>query len=117
MMMTIELRANQVLMNEGDPSDMLYLLHSGELAIYKYDPKAKVHNLIAYVEPGEMVGEMSFLDNLPRSATVKAKTDCILRMMNRANFEKILATQDPFVHNLVLTLSDRLRKTNKKIHF
>ncbi len=112
----MELKKNQILMNEGDSSDVLYLLHSGELAIYKYDPTTKSHNIIAHVEPGEMVGEMSFLDNLPRSATVKAKTDCILRMMNRADFERILTTQDPFVHNLVLTLSERLRKANKKIH-
>ena len=116
MQVTIELKKDQVLMNEGDPSDLLYLLHSGELAVYKYDKVSKSHNVIGYIEPGEMVGEMSFLDNLPRSATIKAKTDCILRVMNRRDFEKILSTQDPFVHNLVLTLSGRLRKANKKIH-
>lgn len=117
MLVKIELKKDQVLMKEGDPSDVLYLLQSGELAVYKYDPAAKAHNVIGHIQPGEMVGEMSFLDNLPRSATIKATADCVLQMMNRGNFDKILTSQDPFIQNLVHTLSERLRKTNRKIHF
>ena len=116
MMVQIELLKNQVLINEGETSDVLYILTSGELAVYKYDTIAKKNNLIGYIQAGEMVGEMSFLDSLPRSATVKANTDCQLKMMNRPSFDALLKSQDIFMQNLVNTLSDRLRKTNRKIH-
>jgi hypothetical protein len=115
--MQIQLNVDQVLMNEGDPSDVLYLLLSGELAVYKYDPISKAHNKIGHVQPGELVGEMSFLDNLPRSATIKATTNCLLKMINRPAFNDMFKAQDPMMQNLVSTLSERLRKSNKKIHF
>lgn len=117
MLVKIELKKDQVLMKEGDTSDVLYQLVSGELAVYKYDQLGKVHNSIGFIQPGEMVGEMSFLDNLPRSATIKANSDCVLQMMNRSDFDKVFKSQDIFIQNLVHTLSERLRKTNKKIHF
>lgn len=117
MKMEMKINKGQVLINEGEPSDCIYMLNSGELAIYKYDPTAKRHNVIARVLPGEIVGEMSFLDNLPRSASVKAQTDCDVTVMNRAAFESMLSTQEPMIQELIKTLADRLRKTNAKIKF
>ncbi|MFA6236189.1 MAG: cyclic nucleotide-binding domain-containing protein [Bacteriovorax sp.] len=116
MYIEMELKKGQVLINEGEPSDCIYFLRSGELAIYKYDSQSLGHNIIGHVEPGEMVGEMSFLDNLPRAATVKANTDCRVSIMNRAEFDKIFHAQDSMIQNLVKTLSERLRKTNSKVH-
>jgi CRP-like cAMP-binding protein len=117
MLVSLKLKKGQVLINEGDESDCVYILVAGELAIYKYDREAQRHNVIAHASPGEMVGEMSFLDNLPRSASVKATTDCELQMMNRTSFDNLLLTQDKFIQNLIKTLSDRLRKANQKIRF
>ena len=115
MLVSLKIKKGQVLINEGDESDCVYILLSGELAIYKYDRETQRHNVIAHVSPGEMVGEMSFLDNLPRSASVKATTDCDLQMMNRESFDNLMLTQDKFIQNLLRTLSDRLRKANQKI--
>ncbi|MFZ4714398.1 MAG: Crp/Fnr family transcriptional regulator [Bacteriovoracaceae bacterium] len=115
MLVNITLKKGQILLNEGDPSDCLYFLKSGELAIYKFDQEHKRHNVIAHIEAGEMVGEMSFLDNLPRSASVKATVDSELAMMNREGFVTLLASQDKIIQNLVHTLSNRLRKANQKI--
>lgn len=111
----MEIKKDQVLMREGEPSDFIYVLVSGELSILKYNPKDKRHEHIAYIMPGEMVGEMSFLENEPRFATVKASTDCVVEMMNRATFEKLLSSQLPLIRNLVKTLSQRVREATKKI--
>lgn len=115
MYIDMQLLRGQVLINEGEASDCLYFLKSGELAIYKFDKKAERNNLIGYVEPGEIFGEMSFLNNLPRSASVKANTTCQIAIINRAHFDKMFATQDPLMQTLVKTLSERLHKANSKL--
>jgi CRP-like cAMP-binding protein len=115
MYIDMQLLRGQVLINEGDASDCLYFLKSGELAIYKFDKKTARNNLIGYVEPDEIFGEMSFLNNLPRSASVKANTDCEIAIINRGDFNKIFATQDPLMQTLVKTLSERLHKANSKL--
>jgi CRP-like cAMP-binding protein len=115
MYIDMQLLRGQVLINEGDASDCLYFLKSGELAIYKFDKKAARNNLIGYVEPGEIFGEMSFLNNLPRSASVKANTDCEIAIINRSEFNKMFATQDALMQTLVKTLSERLHKANSKL--
>lgn len=115
MYIDVKLNKGEILINEGAASDCLYILKSGELAIFKYDPIEKRHNVIGHVQAGEMVGEMSFLDNMPRSASVRANTDCEVALLNRAEFEKILTGQDKMIQHLVKTLSERLRKTNNKV--
>lgn len=116
MFVEVNLKKGEVLINEGESSNSIFVLRVGELAIYKYDKEAALHNLIGHVQAGELVGEMSFLDNLPRSATVKANTDCVLSLINRHDFDKLISSQDALVQTLVKTLSERLRKTNRKIH-
>jgi CRP-like cAMP-binding protein len=115
MYIDMQLLRGQILINEGDASDCLYFLKTGELAIYKFDKKASRNNLIGHVEPGEIFGEMSFLNNLPRSASVKANTDCVVAIMNRSEFNKMFATQDPLMQTLVKTLSERLHKANSRL--
>jgi CRP-like cAMP-binding protein len=116
MLIEMKLMKGQVLINEGDASDCIYILKSGELGIYKYDFKLKKHQLISQVLPGEMVGEMSFLDNSPRSASVKAHADCVISILNRPAFDTIISTQHPLIQQLLKTLSLRLRKSNEKIN-
>ena len=110
MMIEMTLKQGEVLISEGESSHAIYLLRSGELASYKYDKDQERHNSIGHVQAGELVGEMSFLDNLPRSATVKANTDCVVAILNRAEFDKLFSSQDQLMQTLVKTLSERLRK-------
>lgn len=116
MFVDVQLKKGEILISEGDSSDGIYILKSGELAIYKFEKDQQRHNVIGHVQPGELVGEMSFLDNLPRSATVKATTDCVVSLLNRSEFNKLFETQHPLMQTLIKTLSERLRKTNKKVH-
>ncbi len=116
MFIEMTLKQGEVLINEGESSNAIYILRTGELAIYKYDKEQTKHNTIGHVQAGELVGEMSFLDNLPRSATVKANTDCVISILNRAEFDKLFSSQDQLMQTLIKTLSERLRKTNRKVH-
>ena len=58
--------AGQVLFNEGDIGDSLYLVVDGEVGIIKDDIQ-----VLALNETGTCIGEMALIDDEPRSATVK----------------------------------------------
>lgn len=91
---------------------MFYLL-SGTLGVFKV--KGNKEQQIGTIYSGEVVGEMSFLDKEPRSASVKALTDCTLNIIPSEKFERALNAMPAWYKALVNTLLDRLRKANTRI--
>lgn len=61
----------EVIFNEGDTSTDLYLIIDGETSISKWDEEHHAQVPLGQIGQGQMLGEMSFLDKSPRSATVK----------------------------------------------
>ncbi|MGZ3806820.1 MAG: Crp/Fnr family transcriptional regulator [Bacteriovorax sp.] len=110
---TVRLRTNDYLMREGEESTEMYYLQSGTLAVYKRkgDQEHQIGNIIA----GELVGEMSFLDKQPRSASVKALSDCVLIVIPHETLEQTLSSMPKWFSALLHTLTDRLRKANARI--
>ena len=70
----IKLGPNEYLMREGEESTEMYYLQSGTLAVFKR--KGDQEHQIGTIIAGELVGEMSFLDRHPRSASVKSMSFC-----------------------------------------
>jgi CRP/FNR family cyclic AMP-dependent transcriptional regulator len=62
-----------------------------------------------------LVGEISFLDQEPRSATVKALTECELIQIPQETIDGIFKSQPKWLEILVKTLAERLRKANARI--
>lgn len=110
---TVNLKPNEYLMREGEESANMYYLQSGTLAIYKR--KGNVEHQIGTIYSGELVGEMSFLDKKPRSASVRAIQDCTLIIIPIDKFQKYLDGQPPWFRALITTLLDRLRRANTRI--
>ena len=113
MLIPIRIMPGDTLIREGEPSDCLYILKSGDLIVSKFAEGKPTQ--LGNIKPGESVGEMSFLDNLPRSATVKAVTPCELWMINRPQFEQELAKSGVFIQTILKALSGRLRRADKKL--
>ena len=65
------------------------------------------------IEAGELVGELAFLDQKTRSATVKALTDCQLVKLEYSEFQEMLAMQPKWMKKILLTLTTRLRKMSE----
>src|SRR5207248_8612971 len=59
--------------------------------------------------PGEFFGEMSLLDGEPRSATIKAKTDLRVLVIERLHFWKLLREVPGLTERMLVTLSRRIR--------
>ncbi len=107
------LKAGQILMQEGEKSQSMYWVHQGQLTVTRRRGDGDVH--LGNIYQGELVGELSFLDKEPRSATVKALTDAVLIEIPLETFDSIFKNQPKWLEVLVKTLSERLRHANARI--
>ncbi|MBY0516688.1 MAG: cyclic nucleotide-binding domain-containing protein [Bacteriovoracaceae bacterium] len=107
------IQKDDILIREGEHSAAMYWVQSGQLEVLKRKGNEEVK--LGFIYSGELVGEMSFLDGEPRSASVKAVTECELVEIPKDVFEKVFLSQPTWFQGLVKTLTERLRKTNAKI--
>ena len=106
--------ADDVLCAHGTPSDEMYVLISGELAIVTPDGTC-----VATVKPVTTVGEMGLVTRQVRAATVQATKPTKLLVLNKGQFE-ILLRNDPGVQariyrNIIGILSDRIVNDNVRM--
>ncbi len=109
----IFLQPDEILLREGEESSVMYYLNQGSLAIFKR--KGNGEQQIGTIYSGELVGEMSFLDKQPRSATVRAITECELVIIKGDKLEELLDKLPKWYRVLLVTLTERLRKANARI--
>jgi CRP/FNR family cyclic AMP-dependent transcriptional regulator len=97
----------EVLIEEGEQSDSLYVLLAGELKVFTRGDNGRelVYNLM---KPGEFFGEM-FLDGGPRSASVKAVCPSMCVVVGPEQFREFMAEYPEFAECLVLKLIARVR--------
>jgi CRP/FNR family cyclic AMP-dependent transcriptional regulator len=106
-----------VIIQEGDESESLYWLKSGLLIVVKQDPNNEGKEVtLGNINPGELFGEMSFLDKEPRSATVKALANSEILEIPKKKYYDMLMDQPKWMQKLIQNLVDRLRKTNTKVN-
>jgi SulP family sulfate permease len=111
-------RAGAVLFREGEPGDTLLILAEGTLVVTIRG--ADRHELfIGRLEPGEVAGEMAFLDPGPRSATVTAETDAVTYELSH-DAMNILRARAPGAYTAILTgatadVTRRLRWIDERI--
>lgn len=104
-------RAGRHVFNEGDPSDGLYVVQSGEVGIVT-EARGR-GRILARLGRGQCFGEMSILTGEPRSTGVVATLDCELLFLADAAFEDLLRRYPSVALSLGRTLSLRLRKANR----
>jgi CRP/FNR family transcriptional regulator, cyclic AMP receptor protein len=107
------LAPGDVLVKEGDESTSMYWLQTGSLVVTKTVDGKKV--TIDKIIAGQLVGEISFIDQKPRSATVSALEQSELIEIPRETFEKVFASQPAWFNALFRTLAERLRKADERI--
>lgn len=108
----IELEEGQTLIREGERDTRLYTVEQGVLEIV-----APGERVVAAVGPGEVIGEVSFIDDSPRLASVRAAAPSILRAWDKAALLHALGrdagTLARFSVALNQLLVERLRDTAK----
>jgi CRP-like cAMP-binding protein len=106
-------KSGQFLFKEGEPSRCMYLIKRGTIAIRKMKGSAFVE--IARVYANEVLGELSFFDRLPRSASAVALTEVEVLEINFEALDKIYAGVPDYMKSIMASVADRLRKANETI--
>jgi len=106
-------RAGHTLMTEEQPGDVVYIIAQGSVKIGAQEGGDDV--IIAVRGPGEIVGEMSVLDGMGRSATVTTQEACLLFWISRADFWSVLWEMPPFPLNMSRLLAQRLRVLTSQV--
>lgn len=105
-----------IAVNEGDPGDAMYLILEGEVRVRVL--RAGKESILATLKAGEFFGEVSLLDEGPRSADVVANERSTLLKISTASFAKLRreapALAEPFLFALSQILVGRLRVINKR---
>jgi CRP/FNR family cyclic AMP-dependent transcriptional regulator len=109
----LKLSPNQILMKEGENSHSMFWVQSGQLVVTKKRGVEEV--VLGHIYSGELVGELSFLDQGTRCATVKAVTECDVIVIPQETIDAMFKSQPKWLETLVKTLAERLRKANARI--
>jgi CRP/FNR family transcriptional regulator, cyclic AMP receptor protein len=110
--------SGKILIHEGKPVSSVYIVLDGKLSV---SAAALGDKDIAHLGSGEIVGEMSFIDARPPSATVKARESAVVFGIPRESLafklEQDVAFAARFYHALAVFLSDRLRSTVSRLGY
>ncbi len=104
-------KSNTVLFREGEPADRVFAIWSGRLRV-QHDIGIDQPLVLRDCFPGDVVGEISLLDNQPRSATVLVVEDSRLISLSREDFQRIIASKPEVTFDLLRALGHRLRSSS-----
>jgi len=110
-----EFRAGAVVVGQDDPGDSLFVLVEGKVKVVLFGKQGREIILTMFKTPGDFFGEMSLLDDEPRSATVVAVERSILFVLSRAAFRAHVEAQPRTALRVLQELSKRLRQADRVI--
>jgi CRP-like cAMP-binding protein len=103
-----------VIVFEDDPGDALYLVAKGQVKVVLIGEDGR-EVILSVLGEGNFFGEMSLIDEKPRSATVIAMVDSAVLVLRREDFQARLRTSPEIAIALLRELSRRLRRADEKI--
>ena len=115
-----ETHGDDFIFREGDRGDKFYLILDGAVRISR-TVSGMGEEALAILRPGQSFGEMSLIDDAPRSADARVHEPCRLFSIRKEDIEDLLFVDRDLAYellwNLVRLLSARLRETNDKMTF
>jgi signal transduction histidine kinase len=105
--------AGELVLREGAPGDSLYVVLEGELEVTKRQGGQDV--VLTVYEAGQFFGEMSLLEQAPRSASVRALRESRLLVISQAAFETLLSRSPSTSLRILNTVTFRLRSTESML--
>ncbi len=103
-------KPGDIIFEEGDIGDMAYLIINGEVEIFRSSGNRE--RVLATLDRGEIIGEMSLIDNSPRMASARSLTDLELSTISRDSLQQRLERleeNDRVLRRLIAVLVSRIR--------
>ena len=109
----VSIPAGQLVLQEGDPGDSLYVVLDGELEVTKRHGEQEV--LLAVYKAGQFFGEMALLEQAPRSASVRTLRESRLLLISQVAFQTLLSCSPSAPFKILRTVTSRLRSTESML--
>ncbi|HWD38010.1 MAG TPA: cyclic nucleotide-binding domain-containing protein [Fimbriimonas sp.] len=106
-------KKGDIFFRQGDDSDRVLRIHSGELEVIRENGNVSV--VLGHVREGEWLGEMGVIEERPRSATARATSDGSVEVLTAQAFLDQVSHDPALARDLILRLSIRLRKVEDRI--
>jgi CRP/FNR family cyclic AMP-dependent transcriptional regulator len=100
--------AGETIFQEGDPGDVMYGVQEGVVNVLSGEQALET------IGPGGIFGEMALIDHEPRSATVVAKTDCKLVIIDEPSFLFKVQHNPIFALYVMQVIAERLRRETRR---
>jgi len=110
---TKEFNKGDIIIKEGDPGREMYIIKSGSVDVIKSDGEREI--ILATLSRGDFFGEMAILENVYRTATVKARETSRLIVLTTGYFMIKLKKDPTFAFQIMQKMSTRIRILNEKI--
>lgn len=105
---------NSVILFEDDPGDSLYIVSAGQVKVVLIGEDGR-EVILSVLSDGDFFGEMSLIDDEPRSAHVIAMRDSRLLVLRRDDFQQQVQQHPSIALKLLKVLVQRLRRADAKI--
>ena len=105
----VRLSPGEKLFEEGSPGDRAYVIREGQIEILKSSSGRYV--LLAVREPGEVIGEIALLEETPRMAAARARTDSVLLAIHKERLDHLLSTSISAAGAMFHSILGRWRST------
>jgi CRP/FNR family cyclic AMP-dependent transcriptional regulator len=102
------------IVEQGKKSNALAIMLTGRARVVTTDDRGR-EVILATMQPGDYVGEMSLIDNEPHSATVRAEIQTDVLVLGRLEFARCLPENSSMSYAIMKGLVQRLRHADRKI--
>src|SRR5438876_10203632 len=110
----VDYKAGEVIFNERDHGDALYVVQEGSVRIWVTDEGLNEVTL-AELQPGQFFGELAVLDRGERSSSATAITDTHLHRLSSDDFQKFLIEHADCAIDVICEIGARMRQTNQLV--
>lgn len=107
-------RRGELVIEAGRKSNALFILLTGRARVIAADARGR-EVILAVLQAGDYVGEMSLIDNEPHSATVRAEVQADMLVLGRPEFARCLPENSSLSYAIMRGLVQRLRNADRQI--
>ena len=107
-------KRGEAIVDQGKKSNALSIILTGRARVITTDARGR-EVILASMQPGDYIGEMSLIDNEPHSATVRAEVQTDVLVLGRLEFARCLPENSSMAYAVMKGLVQRLRHADRKI--
>ena len=107
-------KRGETIVEQGEKTNTLFIILTGRVRVVTSDKRGR-EVILATLNPGDYIGEMSLIDNEPHSATVRAEVQTDMLILGRAEFARCLPENSSLSYAIMRGLVHRLRAADRQI--